>query len=204
LRIEPGFTVTGTVRVLSATARKLDTSQRYAVLLRSTEPGGPGAPVEWNDALTQFTLTDVHSGNYRLDFVLPPPFYLKSATLGGRDMVGSDVMLGPGAGNIEVVVSDDGGTVEGEVSNDDGPVTAWVYLERDGMPSRNARADARGHFKIDTLPPGDYKVYAWDDNSKVEYANPDWMVHNGKGVGVTVDPGQTAQVKLTRQTAPPE
>ena len=55
-----------------------------------------------------------------------------------------------------------------------------------------------------TVPPGNYKVYAWDDNTNVEYANPEWMQRNGKSVAVTVDPGQTAQVKLVRQNAPVE
>ena len=113
-------------------------------------------------------------------------------------------MVAPGAGNIDVVLADDGGTVEGDVSTDDGPSPAWVLLQKDGVSSRNARADASGHFKIDTLPPGDYKVYAWDDSSNVEYGNPEWMRQNGKGVAVSVAPGQTAQVRVTRQTAPPE
>ena len=79
-----------------------------------------------------------------------------------------------------------------------------MLLQKDGVSSRNARADANGHFKIDNLPPGDYKVYAWDDNTNVEYANPEWMRQNGKGAAVSVGPGQTALVKVIRQTAPPE
>jgi len=211
LHLEPGVTVTGTVKIVAATGKKIE-NPRYAILLRSSEGVFSYDPTDWDETRTAFTITDVVPGNYRLDvspatvFYLksPAPFYLKSATLGGRDIAGSDVAIGPGGATIEVVMSDDGGVVEGDVSGDDGPAAAWVLLEKDGAPSRNARTDANGHFNIDTVPPGDYRVYAWDDNTKVEYANPEWVRRNGKGVAVTVDPGQTAQVKVVRQIAPAE
>ena len=117
-------------------------------------------------------------------------------------MTRSEVAIGEGSGSVEIVISDDGGVVEGDVSADDGPAAAWIFLERDGAPSRNVVTDPNGHFKISTVPPGDYKVYAWDDNNNVEYANPEWMQRNGKGVAVTVEAGQTAQVKLVKQNAP--
>jgi hypothetical protein len=205
LHLEPGFTVPGTVKIVSASGKKIEKPQYTAMLMSQDGTGVAGANnTVWDEARTSFTIPDVAAGSYRLFLSPPPPFYLKSAALGGRDIAGSEVMIGPGAGNIEVVLSDDGGSVEGDVSTDDGPVAAWIFLERDGAPSRNARTDASGHFKIDTVPPGDYKVYAWDDNTRVEYANPDWMQRNGKGVAVTVGSGQTSHVKLVRQIAPPE
>lgn len=203
MHLEPGITVTGTFRSVATTARKIEKPQ-YGVLLRSSEGTFGSGPVTWDETGTSFTTTDVVPGNYRFQFFAPAPFYPKSATSGGGDVLGSEVSIGPGVGNIEVVVSDDGGVVEGDVATDYGPGAAWIFLERDGAPSRNARADANGHFRIETVPPGDYKVYAWDDNTRVEYANPEWMQRNGKGVAVTVGPGQTAQVKLVRQVAPPE
>ncbi len=201
--LEPTFKVAGTVKILSASGRKIDKPQ-YSVLLRSSDRVYGSGQTTWDDSRTAFTISDVEPGNYRLELSPPAPFYLKSATLGGRNMMGSDVAIGQGAGNIDIVISDDGGVVEGDVSGDDGQGAAWIFLERDGAPSRNVVTDANGHFKISTVPPGDYKVYAWDDNNNVEYANPEWMQRNGKGVAVTVDPGQTASVKLVRQNAPVE
>jgi len=203
LRLESGVTVSGTVRAVSATGRKIEKPE-YTASLISAELGGAQQGPIWGENRSSFKLPEMLPGNYRLDFYAPPPFYVKSATLGGRDIATSELPIGPGVGVIEVVISDDGGAVEGITSTDDGPVPAWVYLERDGKPSRNSRTDANGHFKIDTVAPGDYKIYAWEDNTNVEYANPDWMKQNAKGVAVTVAPGQTVQVKLTRQTAPVE
>jgi len=203
LHLEPGVMVTGTVKVVSATGRKIEKPQ-YSVILMSPEFVAGANNTVWDENKTAFTIPDVIPGSYRLTFSVPSHFYLKSATLGGRDIASSDVMIGPGAGNIEVVLSDDAGAVEGDVSAEEGPAVSWLFLERDGALSRNARTDANGHFKIDNVPPGDYKVYAWDDNTKVEFANPQWMQLNGKPIAVTVEPLQTAQVKLVRQIAPPE
>lgn len=201
LRLEPIFKIAGSIKILSAAGKKIEKPQ-YTILLRSSDRTYGSGQTSWDDTKTAFTISDVEPGNYRLELSPPAPFYLKSATLGGRDMMASEVTVGQGAGTIEIVISDDGGVVEGDVSVDDSPAAAWVFLQRDGSPSRNVVTDANGHFKISTLPPGDYRVYAWDDNNNVEYANPEWMQRNGKGVAVTVDAGQTVQVKLVRQNAP--
>jgi hypothetical protein len=204
LHMEPGVTVTGTVKIVSATERKL-TRDTGAQLVRDLTTDGVAyytGAAPWTGDGTSFRLTDVPPGNYRVQLTPPVPFYVKSVTLGGRDISTSDFVVAPGAGNIEVVLADDGGTVEGDVSTDEGPSPAWVLLQKDGVSSHNARAGASGHFKIDNLLPGDYKVYAWDDNANVEYGNPEWMRQNAKGVAVSVGPGQTAQVRVTRQTAP--
>jgi hypothetical protein len=204
LHPEPGFQVTGTVRVVSAIGKKADKTQGSVILRSSSWMYPADQQIRWDDGKAAFTISDVQPDNYHLEFLPPELLYVKSATLGGQDMLVSEVRIGPGAGNIEVVISDDGGAVAGDVLAGDAPAAGWILLERDGKPLRNIRSDASGHFKIDTVPPGDYKIYAWDDNSNVEYANPEWMKRNGKGVAVTVAPGQTAQVKLARQIAPPE
>lgn len=204
VHLDPGVPLAGTIGVLSGTNRKIAGVQSMATLISQDWGIAGGAGTVWDENKTSFTIPDVVPGSYRLNGSPPAPFYLKSATLGGRDIAGSEFAIGPGAGSLEIVLSDDGGVVEGDVSADDGPAAAWIFLEKDGAPSRNARTDTNGHFKIETVPPGDYKAYAWDDNTRVEYANPEWMRRNGKGVAVTVDPGQTARVKLVRQVAPPD
>ena len=193
LHIEPGAKVTGTVKpALTGVGVQL---------VRDLVIDGVSfsQAAEWNSSGTAFTLSDIPSGNYRVQLTGPnPPFYVKSVTLEGRDISNSTFLIAPGVGNIEVILGDDSGAVEGDVSE-----PAWVLLQKDGVASRNTRTDANGHFKIDNVPPGEYKVYAWDDNTNVEYANPEWMRQNAKGSDVSVSPGQTAQVKLTRQTEPP-
>ncbi len=201
--LEAGLNVSGIVRIVSTSGIKNANPQYSATLMSSNMFFGPTRTV-WNEDNTAFTLTNVLPGSYRLRFGVPAPFYVKSATLGGLDILGSEVAIGSGSGSLEVTLSDDCGFLQGDVSTDDGPAPAAILLVRDAAQHWNARADAKGHFKIEGLPPGDYKAYAWDDLTNVEYGNPDWMQLHANGVSVTVEPGQTAQVKLTRQTAPEE
>lgn len=199
LRVEPGATVTGSVKIVSTTGKTF-TRPQFNLSLRSAEMGV--AQVVWDETRTAFAMPDVVPGVYRLEFSAPAPLYLKSAAMGGRDAVGTDVVIGPGGGPLEIAVTDDGGVVEGDVTVDDRSATAWVLLQQDSGPVRNTRTDSKGHFRLDTIPPGRYKIYAWDNSTGVEYANPEWMTRNAKGVDVTVQAAQTQQVKLVRQTAP--
>jgi hypothetical protein len=203
VHLEPGVTVAGTVKVVSVAGRKLD-KPIFTATLRSADMGG--SQVVWDESRTSFTMPDVLPGNYRLDFSAPAPFYVRSATMGGRDILGAELPIGLGAGSIEVVVTDDGGVLEGDVTadGDEGPVSSWVLVQKEGAPPRNVRTDSNGHFRMDAIPPGDYTAYAWDNNQNVEYANPDWLQRYGKGVGVTIRPGPNEKVKLVRQTAPAE
>jgi hypothetical protein len=88
LRLEPGTTITGTVKILSARDRKFG---KFAEVLRSADFGAPQAV--WDESGTSFIMSDVIPGSYRLTFA-PPPLYLKSATMGGRDIVDSEVTIG--------------------------------------------------------------------------------------------------------------
>jgi hypothetical protein len=197
LRLEPRINVGGIVRALSIAGKTIG-PRDYDVFIWAGAASFGGS----NESGESFTINNVIPGLYRFNFKPPQGFYLKSATVSGHDIIAPGLAASAGMSPIEITISDDGGTLEGEVTADDAPTDAWIYLERDGQPVRNGQADAKGHFHFDAVPPGDYKVYAWDDNSKVEYANPAWMQHYGKPAAVSVSPSQSAHVKLVRQIAP--
>jgi hypothetical protein len=74
---------------------------------------------------------------------------------------------------------------------------------RDGRQPIPLMSSPDGHFKVSGLAPGDYRVFAWDDFTQVEYADPDWMRRNsGSGVAVSVTAGQTVDVKLVQAKVP--
>ncbi|HVV46471.1 MAG TPA: carboxypeptidase regulatory-like domain-containing protein [Bryobacteraceae bacterium] len=197
LRLEPHVTVTAAVHALSTAGRHVDPKDYSAFIWADAI-----AAQSHNDSGESFTFANVRPGLYHFSFTPPTGFYLKSATLGGQDIIGPGLNVSAGMPTLEVTISDDGGTLEGDVTADEAAAGAWIYLERDGQPVRNGQADAKGHFRFDAIAPGDYKVYAWDDNSKVEYANPAWMQRYGKPVAVSVAPNQSAPVQLIRQIAP--
>ncbi len=203
VHLERGVNVSGRVRIVSASGKAPNAPDYMAGLNSSQILMGP-TPAIWSEDHTSFTLPNVMPGSYRVDFRAPAPFYMKSATLDGRDIANTELPIGPGAGEIEVVLSDECGSIEGIVSTDDKPTAATILLQSDQGKTLRVEAGADGHFKLDSLRPGDYKVYAWDDATDVEYANPVWMQRNAKGTDVTVSVAQTAQVNVIRQTAPPE
>jgi hypothetical protein len=203
ITLEAPAKLSGTIRFESqnVAAEKLPRAQ---IAFGSGERGIRMPFVEFGEDNASFTVSST-PGTYRLR-ASAPGFFLKSATLGGHDISHGEFTLDSASGPIEIVFSDSGGTLEGDVTLEDGsPATeALVMLLRDGelirmMPVSN------GAFDAYNLPPGDYKVYAWDSARNVEYADPEWMQQNGgAGVEVTVSAGQTAHVKLARQTAPVE
>ncbi len=197
--LESGFTAEGTVRVESASSQG-SLARPFAIRLRPSEPLNGAGQLRWDAGGSAFSLTDLLPGNYRLEVLPPPPYYVKSVTLAGQDISTGEFSLSQGAGPIAIVLRDDGGSIEGDSVNADGqPAPGGIMALRNGNTIM-AQSGA-GHFKLENLAPGDYTVYAWADSSVVEYANPEWMRHYS-GVAVTVTAGQTSQVKVTQQTVP--
>ncbi|HTA46516.1 MAG TPA: carboxypeptidase-like regulatory domain-containing protein [Bryobacteraceae bacterium] len=198
--MDTGFTVTGTVRIQTQSqqpARKL----QFGVTLRPSDSTVAPGQVKWDTNGSSFSFADLMPGAFRLEAFPPAPYYVKSATLSGQDILSSELTVSGGAGPIEIVLGDDGGSIEGDVVNADGQqVSGGVIALRNG---RATIIPANGHFKLQNLAPGDYKVYAWDDSSQVPYADADWMRrYAGPVSDVSVASGQSAQVKLTLQNVP--
>jgi hypothetical protein len=102
-------------------------------------------------------------------------------------------------GQIDVVLSDDSGSIEGSVEDADGQPAqrAFVMMLQGGRVPRTVTTGPDGHFRMANLAPGDYRIYAWDDFSQVEYADADWMRRNGgRGQTVSVQAGSAAPLKL--------
>jgi hypothetical protein len=166
-----------------------------------------GGQLKWNADFSGFVIADMVAGNYRFEGTPPAPFYIRSAMLGGRDLTREEVPVTQSGQQLEVVLSDDSGSVEGTVEDSDGQPAPRisVMVLQDGRSPRTLMTGADGHFRIAGLAPGDYRIYAWDDASQVEYADEEWMKRQGgKGQTVTVQPGQTAgSVKLEVGQAAP-
>ena len=200
--LSEGFSLQGVVRVESKDGVPPPRNQ-FGVSLRSSEPVAGGGRMVWGADGTSFTLADMTPGVYRLEAYTSGNFFIKRAMLNGRDISREDTSITQPSGTVELVISDEGGSVEGQTEDRDGkPAEGWAMIFEDGKAPRNARADAAGHFRFAFIAPGKYTIYAWDDVSQVEYANPDWMRRFAEGTRLTVEAGQTARVKLVQQQAP--
>jgi hypothetical protein len=198
IHLEQGPSISGSVRVESTTGKTLP-NQAWALNLRSSDQALGGGQLKWGKDHATFTIADTTPGTYRLEGTPPPPFYLKSAMLGGRDLTREEMPIGQSVGQLEVVISDDSGSIKGVVQDSDGQpaARATVMAMQEGRSPRNFASGPDGHFRIANLAPGDYRIYAWDDIAQVEYADAEWMQrHGGKGQPATVSPGQTVSLKL--------
>lgn len=203
LHMERGFNVSGTVRVASSTGKEIEPPQ-FSASLRSSKMPIDSMQSVWNAESSSFMVPGVLPGDYRLQLNVPPPFYLKSATMDGHDIAHSEATIAPGAPQIEVTFSNEVGEIAGSVADIDVPAAAGIIVQDTSGRHWQGRADASGSFKIAGIPPGDYKVSAWDDTANVEYSNPAWMQLNAKVVSATVQAGQTTLITLTRKIAPNE
>lgn len=202
VHLDSGFTVNGAVHTISQSGKTAALPQ-FGITLRPAEPVNGTSQLKWDADHTSFTFNEMLPGNYRLDVFPPAPYYVKSATLGGQDVLGSEAAIALGAGPIVVTLSDDGGSIEGDVVDSSGqPTSAGVMLVH-GPRATTINVSPAGHFRFQNIAPGDYMIYAWDDAAQVQYAVPEWMRrYAGGGLPVSVSAGQNSQIKLTRQQVP--
>jgi hypothetical protein len=174
---------------------------RLRVTLRPS-PGGaqfggalPAAPVKADGT---FSMPQVGQDAYRVNVTgMPRNFYLKSARLGATDVLQQDLRFDrPPTIPLEIVISSNTGTVNGTVLNErqEPSVNCIVVLvpsvERRfrGDLYKSASTDALGRVHLEGVPPGDYKIFAWEDVESGAWQDPDFMRQNeerGRPVRVT-------------------
>src|SRR5215471_6717220 len=101
---------------------------------------------------------------------LPADYYLKTVRVSGHDVERNDVMVSDLRSQMELVLSPDGGRIEGLVVDEKGqPINGAVVLvpeeTRRGFADlfRKTRANNKGAFTLRGVPPGSYKLLAFDD-----------------------------------------
>jgi uncharacterized surface anchored protein len=118
-----------------------------------------------------FKIDNVSPGEYRVSAAaLPPGYYVKEARLDQTDVLDQPMRFsGTVSGPLDVVVSANGGQIEGNVVNDKQkpmPGIQAVLIPAQGISRidlyKTAGTDNNGRFTMRGIPPGDYKVFAWE------------------------------------------
>ncbi len=212
----PSFRLSGHLQIEGSATAALTL---YSVNLRQAElPGdqgffmsqdffGANAPV---DRFGNFEWKDVNSGNYIMQVYggNGQGVFLKSATLGGRDITTGFTASGPAT--LDVVVSTKGGMVEGvvvqkekDVDNEYPVANATVVavpeekyrklFDRFGIGS----TDQQGRFTIRGVAPGSYTLYAWQDLEEGVWHDADFLKsQEANGTAVKVEEGSHQAVEL--------
>jgi hypothetical protein len=153
-----------------------------------------------------FTVNHVAPSQYQLSMQgAADDYYVRSASLGDKDVLDSGIDAARGVtGALEVVLSR-GGQVEGVVLNaEDQPATgAAVAL----VPEQRSlwrlykenTTDQYGRYHIKGIAPGEYKLFAWEDVENGAYEDPEFLKgFEALGETVTVHEGghESKQLKL--------
>jgi protocatechuate 3,4-dioxygenase beta subunit len=202
--MSPGFTLAGhlTIEGQQAGAGNQDLP-RIRVMLRSDSPQmGGAAPASPVMADGTFTLQQVGRDDYHLTVSgMPRNGYIKSARFGATDVLGDGMRLDRAPTiPLEIVVSTNTGIADGTVANEkqDPSTNVTVVLIPDA-PRRNrldlyrtTSTDAMGHFHIEGVPPGDYKLFSWEDVETGAWQDPDFIrAVEGRGKSIRINDGST-------------
>jgi len=169
-----------------------------------------------------FTLSGVGRGNYALrvapisplNGVAPSPevsaawknAYVKSARLGSVDVLSDGFRIeNPSDARLEVVIGLDGGTVTGIARDNNRTPLANVTVAL--VPNdpqrqrfdlyRSTSTDENGKYQLNAIPPGSYKVFAWEDiEPQSWYDNALMRTYEDLGKAVTIAEGSTQSIEI--------
>ena len=176
------------------------------IFLESTESFGWGASAQVQPDGT-FVVDNVPQGNYRLRVGgFPEEYYVKWARAGGSDFLGVELPVSASQplGPLEVALSLDGGRVDGVVVKDGKPFPgAHVVLVPD-PPNRgridlygDKTADALGRFSLLGLPPGSFKLFAWQPRESLPFTDPEFIQeYEKRGTSVSIEERKSQYVQL--------
>jgi protocatechuate 3,4-dioxygenase beta subunit len=154
-----------------------------------------------------FETTPLEPARYRVS-VQPVPngYYLKSARWGDQEVLDSGLLITPGTtGDLKILLSPGAATISGSVrDNRDQPVpNAVVTLIPESRYTgwwdlyRYLRASESGEFKLTSIRPGTYKLYAWEQLENGAHQDSVFMrSFDTAGLAVTIQAGGAETVQL--------
>jgi hypothetical protein len=152
-----------------------------------------------------FKIANVAPGDYVLD-VIPGALkgmWVKSATLHGRDVLTQPMRVDGAAGPVEIVLTDAVSGVDITTKDVKGNPADGTIVMKTAAGGTVFAQTQKGYVEKQGVPPGEYKVWAFDDLSTVPWADDEWMAQNaGPGEKVTVVSGEIANAAVTVTAAP--
>lgn len=134
---------------------------------------------------------------------VPKGFYVKSVRSGEHDVIADRLQVPAGAVALDIVLAADGSRIEGSVPEASGAVVvALTPKNRERFDRFTATTtDQYGRYVFVDVPPGEYKLFAWDDVGENEWLDPDFLKrYESQGVAVTAAPrgSQSVDLKIAR------
>jgi len=210
--VVPGFNIAGRLTIDGRREAKDQADlAKLRVWLRNDIPwsGGSGEAQQAPAANGSFTLKSVPVGDYRVEVdSLPDGFYIQSIRLGSEDLLNDGLHIDRQPdGQIDILLGTTPGALNGTVRDEKREPIPNVHVVL--VPGRRNRIDlfktARtgesGEFRFESVPPGDYKLFAWEGIEDGAWLDPDVIeLYESRGTTVAVGPAsdQTVTVGLIR------
>jgi hypothetical protein len=174
------------------------------------ESDGPmGARVQADGS---FVFENVQPGTYHVvvtsNSAAFRDYIVKEVNVGGKEVGDSGFSVGSGAAFLDVVGSAKSSTIEGSAVDDDGKPVPDVQIVCIPDAARRKRheiyqqvqTDQRGYFSLRGLNPGEYQVFALDEQAN-DITDPDFVsAHEGQGETVKIEPGERKAIVLKLPT----
>jgi hypothetical protein len=131
----------------------------------------------------KFTVQALMADHYRvLVSGAPGNTYVKSIRYGGDEVTedGVDLSGGGGSGSLDIKLSPNGAEVGGTVAANDGKpmpgvTVALIPDSRRYSLFQSGVTDQTGAFRFHAVPPGDYKMLAWEDVVPGAWCDPEFL-----------------------------
>jgi hypothetical protein len=204
LYLSPGSTVSGKISIAGGPALDLRSAR---VALDSVDPDLPSPAIAALDANGQFSVARVEPGEYVLrTFNLPGDVYVRSVHSGDSDVQTKPLVIRYASPEpIRVELGGDGGRMDGVVvDNANHPfagadVVLVPDIARRNSPDqyRATESEGDGHFTLRGIPPGDYKLFAWQNIEPNGYLNDVYMTgFEPLGVQMTIAPNTVGNISV--------
>jgi protocatechuate 3,4-dioxygenase beta subunit len=208
LSVTPGVEIKGRIRADGQTDSTVGTLAVY-LSSKTANPFFGGSSRDSVKPDGSFLLKNAYDGDYEINVGnLPENYFVKSARLDGVDVLsaGLTVDTKQSPGTLEIVVSPNGASVDGAITKDQQPFQGATVAIVPDPPHRGERrlfksttTDQNGHFTLQGLAPGDYKVFAWEKIEAGAYTSPEFLQpyeNQGESVHLTEGSRNTTQVDL--------
>jgi len=139
---------------------------------------------------------------------LPDGFYIQSVRLGTEDLLNDGLHIDRQPdGQIDIVLGTTTGSLNGTVRDEKREPIPSVHVvlvpaRRNRIdPFKTTRTGESGEFRFESVPPGDYKLFAWEDIEDGAWLDPDVIeLYESRGTAVAVGAAsdQTVTVGLIR------
>jgi hypothetical protein len=212
LSVAPNGSISGTLRLEGQLAAG-NTIDRLRVHLAPVGGGGARSPMALVSAEGTFQLNDVSPGDYRVEVSSTPARiryangFTKSARFDSVDVLATPLRFTGNAGSrLDIVVAGGGGKVSGILTDSRSQPVAGQEVVL--VPDR-ARfqvdiyggdvTDQNGRFSISVIPPGDYKLFAWESMEPYAYFDPQLLAQyetRGRAVRITETSNETIDLRI--------